>query len=365
MAYPYRIRALTLHLSRGLLENEGVVEDKMYRLLEARDLVESGLGIEVDSVRVTLPNTGDTEFFEILEVVARVKPEEVLVSMGNIGSSSSRLKEAVGEAVSSNLYIGILLEEPTWDASRRISKLIHDIAEEDLGSTTRVGVNVLGEPIYTPYYPLSYSPGDRVSLTASLTYPNYLREAYQKGGVKGLGEAVENAGLTALKALGEATKSLEAGLGGVDLSVAPWMEESSLGLAEAVAGVRMPKPGFAMGVRVVNEVLESVASKIGLAVGFNELQLPVAEDLKLKARVSEGEITARDLARLSGVCLAGLDLVAVPGDVDGVAGLILEVAAYSRAKGRVLGVRVIPVEGAQPGDAVTLPRFGETPVIPI
>ena len=365
MAYPYRIRALTLHLSRELLEDEGVVEDKMYRLLEARDIVESGLGVDVDSVRVTLPDTTNTVFFEVLDIVTRVKPEEVLVSMGNVGSSNPKLSEIVGKTVSSGLYIGIVLEEPTWGTSRAISKLIHDVAGEDLGSATRVGVNVLGKPIYTPYYPLSYSPGDKVSLTASLTYPNYLKDAYQRGGVRGLNEAVENAGLVALKALREATKNLEADLGGVDLSVAPWMEESSLGLAEAVAGVRMPKPGFAMGVRVINEVLENVSSKIGLAVGFNELQLPVAEDLKLKARVSEGEITAKDLARLSGVCLAGLDLAVVPGDVDGVAGLILEVAAYSRAKGRVLGVRIIPVEGAQPGDVVTLPRFGETPVIPI
>ncbi len=365
MTYSYRIRALTLHLSRDLLRDESILEGKMYRLLEARDLVESRLGIEVDSVRVTLPNIDNNMFFEVMEDIVRIKPEEILASMGNVSSSNPKLEEIARKTVLNNLYIGILLEDTTWDTSRRISRLIHSIAEEDLGGATRIGVNVLGEPIYTPYYPLSYSPGDKVSLTASLTYPNYLRDAYQKEGIRGLSEAAESAGLVALRALSEATKVLEANLGGVDLSVAPWMEESSLGLAEAVAGVRMPKPGFAMGIRVVNEVLERVASKIEFAVGFNELQLPVAEDLKLKARVSEGEITARDLARLSGVCLAGLDLVVVPGDIDGVAGLILEVAAYSRAKKKPLGVRVVPVEGVQPGDVVSLPRFGETPVIPI
>jgi uncharacterized protein (UPF0210 family) len=68
---------------------------------------------------------------------------------------------------------------------------------------------------------------------------------------------------------------------------------------------------------------------------------------------------------LTGACVAGLDMVAVPADTQGVAGLILDVASYSRAKGRTQGVRVIPVEGAEPGDKVDLGRFGEAPVIAI
>ena len=55
----------------------------------------------------------------------------------------------------------------------------------------------------------------------------------------------------------------------------------------------------------------------------------------------------------------------VPASPRGVAGLILDVAACSRAKGKPLGVRVIPVEDVEPGDKVWLDKFGETPVIPI
>jgi len=93
--------------------------------------------------------------------------------------------------------------------------------------------------------------------------------------------------------------------------------------------------------------------------------LPLAEDSKLKARASEGDLTARYLAMLSGVCVAGLDMVPVPASVNDVAGLFLDVAAYALAKGRALGVRLIPVEGAEPGDRVDLGRFGDAPVIPI
>lgn len=365
MGYPYSVRAITLHVSRSTLGDEGKLESMFNKLIEARYAVESNVGVRVDSLRVTLPNLDPSEFNEVIDIVLDVKPEDVIVSMGNIGSSSNSLEEFVRRSVSNNLYIGILLDEPSWDHARRLSKLVHQLTEEDLGYATRVGVNTLGSPVYTPYYPLSYSPGDRDTITASLTYPNYLRDAYQRGGLNSLREAVLEAGLTALRALEETSRILGVSIGGVDLSVAPWMEESSLGLAETIAGVRMPKPGFAIGVRLVNDVLELVASKLGVSVGFNELQLPVAEDLKLKARVSEGEVKARDLARLAGACLAGLDLAVVPADIEGVAGLILDVAAYARAKRRVLGVRIIPVDGVEPGDVVNLPRFGETPVIPI
>ena len=152
---------------------------------------------------------------------------------------------------------------------------------------------------------------------------------------------------------------------GVDLSVAPWMEESSLGLVEYVAGVRMPEPGFLQGIYIVNRALHDASRVLGKTVGFNEVQLPVAEDLKLKARVSELDTTARDLARFSCLCLAGLDLVVIPASRDGVAGLILDVGACSRAKDKPLGVRVIPLEDVEPGDKVWLGKFGDAPVMPI
>lgn len=358
----FTVRALVLHLSKDTVESETALETLVYRLLEAKDTVESSLNVRVDSLRVTAPPPGDP--VSLMDTFENVKPEGIIVSIGNLGSTRKSLEYEVKETVSRGFYVGILLEEPSWSHARRLSKLVHEIAEESPDNAARLGVNTLGSPIYTPYYPLSYSPGDRDSVTVALTYPNYLKEAYQNGGFEGLKNAVEHAAKIAVEALNTAAATVKAEPGGVDLSVAPWMDESSLGLAETIAGVRMPKPGFALGVRIVNEAIEMVASKVG-AVGFNELQLPVAEDSKLKARVSEGDTTARDLARLAGACLAGLDLAVVPADLEGVAGLILEVAAYSRSKRKPLGVRIIPLEGVEPGDKIQLARFGETPVIPI
>jgi len=131
------------------------------------------------------------------------------------------------------------------------------------------------------------------------------------------------------------------------------------------SGVRLPEPGIALGIALVNKAVNEASQSLRIVTGFNEVQLPVAEDLKLKARVSELETNARDLARLSGVCLAGVDLVVVPADIDGVAGLLLEVRGYSISKRKPLGVRIIPVDDVEVGDKVYLEKFGETPVIPI
>lgn len=363
MAAGFKVRMLTLHAESVEGDPRGVVEDLYSRLAEARDRASSELGVQVDTVRITLPNPeGASEALERIRALEDLALEGLIVSIGNLPSSMQGLEEAIVETARAGLFAGILLWEHTWEAAKRIAGILHRLADEDPSLGVHVGVNTLGTPLLTPYYPLSYSPGSERLLTTALTYPNYLKDAYMRGGIGEMERALREAAATALKVLEAASSIVDATPRGVDLSVAPWMEDSSLGLAELVAGTRMPQPGFSMGLAVVNSLLARIAVEVP-SVGFNEVQLPVAEDLKMKARVSEGDTSALDLARLSGVCLAGLDLAVTPASLEVVAGLILEVAAYSRAKKRPLGVRLIPVEGAEPGDKVYLERFGETPVI--
>ncbi|MEM1927805.1 MAG: DUF711 family protein [Acidilobaceae archaeon] len=359
------MRAVVLHLSHATFE-EGWerVESLAYRLLDVKSEVERDLMIPVNSIRLVLPPLPDVNFLELAKNIDKRKPDMVMASVGNIPATHSQLEEAVAEIARLDLIAGILLDDRSWSTALRVSTVLHKIADENVNYPTRIGVNTLGEPIVTPYFPLAYSQGDRDIVTVSLLYPNYLLEAYQRGGLEELERAVARAGRVGLDVAEKAARILGAEVGGVDLSVSPWMNESSLGLTEAVAGTKMPKPGYAWGVRVVNDVLEKVAETLP-SLGYNEVQLPIAEDSRLKVRVVESSVTARDLARLSGVCLAGLDLAVVPADVEGVAGLILEVAAYSKTKRKPLGVRVVPLAGVEPGDKVAFKLFGETPVIPI
>ena len=357
----YKIRMLTLHLDcQRLNDPAGAVEDYDSRLREAADRVYRELGLEVETTRITLDNCTVEEALDTVDALTASSPES-LVSLGNYPVSPGAY-ELVASIAREGFFAALLMGDG-WEQARAASRILHRLAAEDPSLATRVGVNVAGERIQTPYYPLS-STIDHGVLTVGLTYPNYLAEAYSRGGLEGLEDAVREAAYKAIEAARIASDTVGASPGGVDLSVAPWMRETSLGLVELVAGVRLPQPGLARGIALVNMVLRRVAGTLE-ATGFNEVQLPVAEDLKMKARVSELETRAIDLARLAGVCLAGLDLVVVPADEEGVAGLLLELRGYSVAKGRPLGARIVPVEDVEPGDRVVLDKFGETPVIPL
>ncbi len=365
----YTIRALVLHAASSIFKGDVAdnVDGIISRLLGLRDELASSYGLDIGMVRVTLPDSSPEMRVELPSKLERVASEysNAIISVGAVSSRDPRLREVIENIASNGLFASILLEGLEWGEALRVSEVIHGIAELDHNYAVNVGVNLLGKPLVTPYFPLSYSPGNANLVSIAMTYPNYLAESYKKGGYKGLVAAIIDAGRVAEEIAMEASKRLNFRYAGVDLSVAPWMEESTLGLTELIAGVRMPQPGFSLGIYTVNKALENAGLKLKSTTGFNEVQLPIAEDLKLKARASEGDLRARDLARLSGVCLAGLDLAVIPADVKGVAGLILETGAYARSRNKVLGLRVIPVEGVEPGDKVYLERFGETPVVSI
>lgn len=359
MTIDYQIRMITAHLDcRSLEDPVDAIYEYTSSLGEAGDRIASETGASVWSKRLVLDHCEDS----IDEILGSAPYDDVLVSLG--GLTLGRVSgEVAGDLAENELFFSILLRERSWEEARRVSEVIHEVADREPSLATHFGVNTLGERLETPYFPLATTPRHGV-VTAGLLYPKYLLNAYRGGGYRGLVEAIRAAGRLAVDAIRIAADETGLSPGGVDLSPSPWMEESTLALVEFIAGVRMPEPGLAHGIALVNKAVGEAAAGLP-ATGFNEVQLPVAEDLKLKARVSELETTARDLARYSGACLAGLDLVVVPANRDWVAGLILEVSGYALTKGKPLGVRIIPVEGVEPGDKVYLEKFGETPVIPL
>ena len=358
MAKPYRVRMLTLHLDCQRVEDPlGELEEASYRLSEASDIIAGEYGYEVWTRRIVLDNCSVDEASEVIESHT---PGEELVSLGNYRADS--VTTGFLERLTEEGYYAALQLGEGWRDARHASKLIHELSEKEPSRATHIGINTLGEPIETPYFPLAGTKTHR-GLTLGLLYPNHLLEAYRKGGFDGLVTALNSAAREAHEMLQRASEIVKATPAGVDLSPSPWMAESTLGLVEYIAGVRLPEPGIAYGISLVNKAIQQV-NDVPLT-GFNEVQLPIAEDLKMKARVSELNTSARDIARLSGVCLAGLDLAVVPADIDRVAGLLLEVKGYSVSKGKPLGVRIIPVDEVEPGDKVFLEKFGETPVIPI
>ena len=363
----FSVRMVTLHASRvEWWERLGEVEDAAYALLEAVDTAVGEGYPRPESVRLALPPAPGLGVAadladELGEIAERAG---ILVNAGYYPSSTSDLESLVRSTVVEGVYISLILDEASWEQAGRIARAANLVAEEDPTAATRFGVNTLGAPVETPFFPLSASTG-RSLVSVGFTYPSFLLSAYLDGGLPAVEDAIARAG-----SVGEGLAERVAGLvgteaSGVDLSIAPWMADSSLALVEAISGTRLPEPGIALGISLANRAIAGASEKLGGTLGFNEVQLPVAEDARLKARVSEGDTRARDLARLAGACLAGLDMVVIPYDERRIAGLILEVASYALSKGRPLGVRVIPLEGVEAGDKVSLGRFGETPVIDI
>lgn len=358
MGYDFKLRMITLHLDcRRLNDPMSALEEYSTLLAQAADTVYAEIQLPVWSRRIVLDYCDKDTAMDIIE---NYTLDETLVSLGNYEAQAIDA-DFLDRLTEEGFFAAILLKKGSWEEARHVSRLIHALTESDPSKATRIGVNVLGTRIDTPYFPLAATK-EHLRATAGLLYPNYLLGEYRRDEMDGLIRGIEEAARKAEEGLKIAANILKVESAGVDLSVSPWMEESSLGLIEYVAGVRLPEAGFAHGLALVNKAVGMVASNME-TVGFNEVQLPVAEDAKLKARVSELETTARDLARLSGVCLAGLDLAVVPANIDYVAGILLETRGYSLAKGRPLGVRIIPVEDVEPGDKVYLDKFGETPVM--
>ncbi len=365
MAPNYKIRALTFLTSvRDSIED--TLEQYASKILEAKDKAIEETGYQVESVRIVLSGASINDWSAETLRLAEIRDDYgVLVSIGSIDleEAYTHLDDYI-KIVEAGFFSSIIISDIDREKALKASQIIHRVAENDPSYATRLGINVYGSPVETPYFPLASIEEGREGVAVAITYPNYLSECYRRNGVNGLKSCIISAYETAMKAGKIASNVLDTAFLGVDLSVAPWMEETTLGLVELVAGVRMPEPGFLNGIYIVNKTLGEVGKGRNVT-GYNEVQLPVAEDLKLKARVAEQETTARDLARFTCVCLAGLDLAVVPADIYGVAGLILDTGACSKTKNKPLGVRIVPVEDVEPGDKVWLDKFGETPVIRI
>ncbi|MCD6105872.1 MAG: DUF711 family protein, partial [Thermoplasmata archaeon] len=125
-----------------------------------------------------------------------------------------------------------------------------------------------------------------------------------------------------------------------------------------------PSPGIMYVIWRINEAVWDGMDD--MSIGYNELMLPLAEDNVLKERGREG-LRATDLLRMTAACVAGLDMVVLPGDIDAgiLKGLILDQYAIREVKGRPMGTRLIVYPGASVGDVVPLGIFGDVPVIGI
>ncbi|MDP7981726.1 MAG: PFL family protein [Conexivisphaera sp.] len=157
----------------------------------------------------------------------------------------------------------------------------------------------------------------------------------------------------------EVASRIGAEFGAVDISLAPAPaeEESVAKVLEAMGIEKVGLPGTVGAMMILTDSLKKggamAASRVG---GFSGVMTPVSEDLGMARRAAEGVLDVETLLAMSSVSATGTDMVPVPGDTppEVLASIILDQMAIGVVTGKPVGVRLLPVPGAAPGDVVDL-----------
>jgi uncharacterized protein (UPF0210 family) len=88
--------------------------------------------------------------------------------------------------------------------------------------------------------------------------------------------------------------------------------------------------------------------------GLSGAFIPVSEDAGMIAAVERGALTLEKLEAMTAVCSVGLDMIAIPGDVDEaiICGIIADEISIGVVNTKTTAVRVIPAFGKGVGDYI-------------
>ncbi len=157
----------------------------------------------------------------------------------------------------------------------------------------------------------------------------------------------------------------------VDLSLAPAPTEgdSVANILEALGVEQVGAPGTTAALAMVVDAVKKggimASSSIG---GLSGAFIPVSEDLGMVDAVRSGALTIEKLEAMTAVCSVGLDMVGIPGDTPAytIAALIADEMAIGVINHKTIGVRLLPVPGAGPGDEVDYGGLlGIVPIMPV
>jgi uncharacterized protein (UPF0210 family) len=246
------------------------------------------------------------------------------------------------------------------DALPEVAQAVLDISSLSMNGfdNFRVGAgcNLVAN---TPFFPFSYHRGeDGFSLAVEIiesvmqaieSLPcNASLDAKRSAVVAALEEIVRD-----IDAIGRDVE-LRTGFAyrGLDISIAPFPDKRrSIAVLFGLMGLETP--GHAGTVAVTSfftNILKTVIRTTGVrAAGFNGVMFAPLEDVGLAAAGNAKLLSIDKLLQWSTVCGCGIDMVPVAGSVmrEELAALMLDTASISTALKKPLGVRVLPIPGAE------------------
>jgi len=169
----------------------------------------------------------------------------------------------------------------------------------------------------------------------------------------------------------ELAKRLGVNFGVVDISLAPTtaVGDSVGQILESMGLEKVGAPGTTAALALlIDAVKRGGAMASGNVGGLSGTFIPVSEDLAMIDAVECGALGLEKLEAMTAVCSVGLDMFAVPGDVEPatLSAIIADELSIGVANNKTTGVRMIPAPGTKPGDSVDFGGLlGRAPVMAV
>jgi uncharacterized protein (UPF0210 family) len=169
----------------------------------------------------------------------------------------------------------------------------------------------------------------------------------------------------------EAAKALNTPFGIVDLSLAPTpaVGDSVAHILESMGLESCGAHGTTATLAMLNDAVKKggvmASSHVG---GLSGAFIPVSEDAGMIAAVERGALTLEKLEAMTAVCSVGLDMIAIPGDIDEsvICGIIADEIAIGVVNTKTTAVRVIPAYGKGVGDSIDYGGLlGRAPIVDV
>ncbi len=201
-------------------------------------------------------------------------------------------------------------------------------------------------------------------INVGVSGPGVVSSAIQRAGDCDLSELADVIKKTAFKitrvgqlVASDAASELGVPFGIVDLSLAPTpaVGDSVAHILENMGLESCGAHGTTATLAMLNDAVKKggvmASSHVG---GLSGAFIPVSEDAGMIAAVERGALTLEKLEAMTAVCSVGLDMIAIPGDVDEavICGIIADEISIGVVNTKTTAVRVIPAYGKGVGDSI-------------
>ena len=215
-------------------------------------------------------------------------------------------------------------------------------------------------------------------INVGVSGPGVVSSAIKRAGDCDLSELADVIKKTAFKitrvgqlVASEAARALNTPFGIVDLSLAPTpaVGDSVAHILENMGLESCGAHGTTATLAMLNDAVKKggvmASSHVG---GLSGAFIPVSEDAGMIAAVERGALTLEKLEAMTAVCSVGLDMIAIPGDVDEavICGIIADEISIGVVNTKTTAVRVIPAYGKSAGDSIDYGGLlGRAPIMEI